>query len=262
MLANPGSDKALFRAAKAFLALDRTDDALGACDLALERGAAPAEFTALREQVTERSALLARRAEEHTERARRAKLMDDALRVAIVARGVWIAPGGADDTHFPKFDTDALPAYAAASVPLRGAPTPWRAPDPIRTPLLFPVVLLYPEHGTSDLIAEFHEDTTVGMHLAAMFPPERRGQLPWDPAGEYVASNLTVLAATRARRVLRVGHKIPLRTVLDEAAKDAPDGQPEHRDGLVLHNGTLTFAVFPQHSAAARTWIAAAKAPK
>ena len=46
---------------------------------------------------------------------------------------------------------------------------------------------------------------------------------------------------------------------MDQAATTPPDGNPEHRDGLVLNNGTLTLAVFPKHSEAERTWVDAAK---
>ncbi|KAI3618519.1 hypothetical protein CBS9595_002882 [Malassezia furfur] len=258
MLVNPRSLKALYRATKAFLALNRLDDARGACDLADEFGGG-ADFAPLRAKVDERAAVLERRAKERTERERRARLLADAVRMACVARGLWLARSTTqDDTHAPHFDPAALPAYASPELPLLGS-TPWRAPDPIRTPLLFPVVLLYPEHGQSDLIAEFHEDTTIGQHLDAMFPEAARGQLPWDTAGAYVAPNLSAIAVTHQGRVLRVGRKLSLREFMDQAATTPADGNPEHRDGLVLNNGTLTLAVFPRHSAAERTWVDAAK---
>lgn len=257
MQVNKHSLKALYRAAKAFLALDRVQDAQGACDLALERDGG-ADFVALRQAVLDRAATLARRDKERAERARRAKLLADALRVACLARGLFLTQDAEqDDTHAPQFDPEALPPSSAMSLPLLGA-TRYEAPDPIRTPLLFPVVLMYPQHNTSDLIAAFHEDTTIGQHLAAMFPPEARGSLPWDRAGEYVADRLSVLAVTHKRRILRVGHKLTLRAFLDLAAQD--HGHPEHRDGLVLHNGQLRLAVFPKGSAVERTWLDAAKA--
>ena len=64
---------------------------------------------------------------------------------------------------------------------------------------------------------------------------------------------------THQGRVLRVGRKLSLREFMDQAATTPPDGNPEHRDGLVLNNGTLTLAVFPKHSEAERTWVDAAK---
>ncbi|WFC97319.1 HSP70/90 co-chaperone [Malassezia yamatoensis] len=261
MIVNPRSLKALYRAIKAFLALDRLQDALGASDLARELGAEK-DFDTLIQKVQDRAAALEKRKKEQAERERRSKAMKEAVRVACLARGLWIEHSSRqDDVHSPHFDPEALPANASLSLPLTDCES-WQAPDPIRTPLLFPVVLMYPEHGTSDLIAEFHEDTTIGQHLDAMFPIEARGSLPWDTAGEYVSKNLSVIAVTHQKRLLRVGHKFSLRTFMDQAAKDPSSGKPEDRDGVVLNNGTISLAVFPKNSQAERTWLDALKAHK
>ena len=120
-------------------------------------------------------------------------------------------------------------------------------------------MLLYPQHNTSDLISEYHEDTPIGMHLDVMFPPEARGSLPWDPQGEYVSSQLSVIARTRKGRLLRVGHKLSLRTLLDQGAQPGAAGQVEDRDGIVMRDGIIDLYVFPKGSSAERTWVAETK---
>ena len=116
-------------------------------------------------------------------------------------------------------------------------------------------MLLYPQHSTSDLISEYQEDTPIGLHLQHMFPPEARGSLPWDTKGEYVAPNLSVIVRTHKGRLLRIGHKLSLREVLDQGAQSPPSGKPEDRDGVVLHDGVLRLYVFPKGSDAERTWV-------
>ncbi|WFD30749.1 HSP70/90 co-chaperone [Malassezia sp. CBS 17886] len=254
---NAGSIKALFRAARAFLALDRIDHAVGCCELGVQKDPGNAEFQRLHARVTERRTQLVRLACERDERARRKKLDEDALTVALLSRGLWIERGQdmADNPSPAHFDAEARPAHASDSVPLSAPQDAWRAPDPIRTPLVLPVTLLYPQHSTSDLIASYHEDTPIGMHLGAMFPPEARGSLPWDPRGEYVARDLSVIAPTRRGRLLRMGHQLSLRDILDQAATDAASGRPEDRDGVALRSGMVHLVVLPRGSVAERTWV-------
>jgi small subunit ribosomal protein S7e len=56
--------------------------------------------------------------------------------------------------------------------------------------LIMPVLILYPEHATSDVVPEFVKDTTFGAHLALMFPPGQSSRQPWDRGevrGRWVA---------------------------------------------------------------------------
>jgi len=261
---NPRSVKALYRACKGFLALGRIADARGAVELALGFEPENAELLRLAEQVEQRAAAIERRDKERAERERRKRLTGEAVHTAFLARGLWIEKSDdpPDNPHPAHFDPEALPPYASDNIPLIDAKEEWRAPDPIRTPLIFPVMLLYPQHNQSDLIAEYQEDTPIGLHLDAMFPPEARGQLPWDPRGEYVSKNLSVIAATHKGRLFRVGHKLSLREVLDQGAQSPPSGKPEDRDGVVLHDGVLRLYVFPKGSDAERTWVERTKRTK
>jgi len=109
--------------------------------------------------------------------------------------------------------------------------------DPKQSTLIFPVHFLYPQHATSDIIPDFHEDTSFGEHLSAMFPPN--GEPPnWDKAGEYVNGRLSIYAGTSKKRLLKIGKKMTLRDVIREAGKDG--------DGLELQGGCLAFIVVPR----------------
>ena len=69
---NPRSVKALYRAARAFLALNRTKDARGCCELALGIDPDNTELIRLQGRVDEHAARLERLEAERTERKRRA----------------------------------------------------------------------------------------------------------------------------------------------------------------------------------------------
>lgn len=129
----------------------------------------------------------------------------------------------------------------------------WMAPDPIRTPIVFPVFFIYPQYAQSDLIEKFHEDTTIGDHLDAMFP--QAGAVGWDERGEYVGPKLSAYTSTKRRRLLKLGRKLTLREVLDQGAKDADPKKGEQRDGVVLRDGLLSIIVLPSKSEAERRWI-------
>lgn len=113
--------------------------------------------------------------------------------------------------------------------------------DPTNSTMIFPVLFMYPQYTTTDLISHFHEDTPFSAHLSAMFPPNAP-QPEWDKKGEYVDGNLVVFGWTRRRRLLKIGKKMKLRDVL-KAAK-AKDGDPV--DGIEMNDGTLSFVVLPK----------------
>lgn len=265
MITNPRSLKALFRAGTAFLALDRTTDALGCCELALQFEPGAPDFVALQAKASERAATIARKEAERKERARRKRVEQEAIQVALLvrcclqSRGLWIADTPADVAdipHVPHFDPEQLPPTSTDAVPLIDPKEPWQAPDPVRTPLIMPVLMLYPQHHESDLIAEYHEDTPLSAHLEVMFPPEARGQLPWDSQGEYVAGRLSVIALTHKGKMLRVAPRLTLRELLDSAA----EGVGAERDGIELRGGAVRLHAFPRGSPAERAWIDETKA--
>lgn len=50
--------------------------------------------------------------------------------------------------------------------------------------MIWPVLLLYPQYGQSDLIQAFRSADMLAEHLAAAFP-EEGPPAPWDTSFEY-----------------------------------------------------------------------------
>lgn len=153
-----------------------------------------------------------------------------------------------DNPNPVHFDPDSIPAASSSTLPLTA--TNWVAPDHVRTPLIFPVFLLYPQHAQSDLISHFHEDTSIGDHLDNMFPSNSPGSscpIPWDQKGDYCSKNLVVYATTHKKRLLRIGRKLTLREIIDQGAKEPEiPGKLDTRDGIVMKDGLISLVVLPK----------------
>ncbi len=263
---NVKSEKAYYRAARALMALDRPTECIDCC----KRGLASAnpenkDIKLLLTKATQRKESQDRTIAERAERERRKQQTQRALMQAFLARGLWIqnSPKPPDNPAQPHFDPENLASTSkiegSGALPLSPASeaTKWQAPDPIRTPLIFPVFFLYPQYAQSDLIATYQEDTPVGAYLDTMFPSAAdAGAAPvaaWDARNEYRAERLQVYAATHKRRLLRLGRKLTLREVIDQGAKDVDKG--EDRDGVVLQDGIISLIVLPKGSEAEKAWI-------
>lgn len=261
---NPASVKAFFRSAKALSALKRYVEAIDCCDHALLHDKDNVEIVKLRAQILKQKIEEDRKEKETAERERRTNETKTALTKAFLARGLWIESTSKppENPNPAQFDPDAISGTDSSStLPLTitnkegeiTANTKWHTPDAIRTPIIFPVVLLYPQYHQSDMVSQFHEDTTLGAHLDMMFP--HPPSLPWDTKGEYVSSNLSILATTHSKRILRIGKGLTLREAMDHCARDADPAKKEERDGMVLQDGILSFIVIPKGSEAEKRWI-------
>lgn len=115
--------------------------------------------------------------------ARAARL--DAVRAAVRARGLVVGPPQFADMR----RTDADP-YVDAEDGSGG-------PDGT---LHWPVLLLYPEYGTSDYLEDVSEDAPVGAVLGAVLPLGDGGPAAappgWDARGEYRCDNVELLLRT------------------------------------------------------------------
>ncbi|KDN53514.1 hypothetical protein K437DRAFT_562 [Tilletiaria anomala UBC 951] len=260
---NPTSEKAFYRAARALLATDKVAEALDCCDHALRANPENKDVKELREKVTKRKNEVERIQAERKERERRKLETDKALNQAFLARGLWIETSSRppDNPARPHFDPDSLSSSSSPSIPLSGPlASSWKAPDAIRTQLIFPVFLLYPQYAQSDLIPEYPEDTPIGLYLDEMFPgpagssTQPTARQPWDERGEYVSAKLQVYATTRQKRLLKIGRKLSLREIIDQGAKDPEKGAD--RDGVMLKDGLVSLIVLPKGSDAEKTWIA------
>lgn len=217
--ANPKSSKAYYRCASALLKLDRLDDAIDCCKHCLEFDTDNQGVQTVLGKAEGIKATKERKEREKEERLRKKKEAEMLLAAAYRERNILVIPNpeGSQNPYSPHFDSE------------------------IPTSLVIPVFFLYPQHATSDVITEFHEDTPFAAHIETMFPPQTSAP-EWDKNGEYMTGNLVVYAMTRRKRLLKVGKKMTLRDVCT-AAKEK---QGDPRDGLELKDGCLTFVVVPK----------------
>lgn len=246
---SPNSPKAFFRAASALLALSRWGDAIDC----IARGKALAsEATEEKQKMWTDLEIKAKKGltniEEKTERERRDKVGKEALRRAIVSRGIIQvnSPSPPDNPNPAAFDDseiNSIPLVQPAEKAVQ-----WY-PPPLEHPIVYPAFLLYPSHSTSDLITRFHEDTTFYDQLECMFPVDGSASsgaawAEWDESHQYYCDNLVVYAETRCKKLLKIGRGLTLRDVFLKAAALPPAGN--QKDGLVMQDGLLSFVVLPK----------------
>ncbi|KAI1796313.1 40S ribosomal protein S7 [Ganoderma leucocontextum] len=219
---NPHSSKAYYRSTMALIALDRYDQALDACDRCLQFDKENKTVKAAREKAAKLKEVKDRKEHERQERIRQEQLKQERLQAAYRERNIIDVPvpdNVAKNSYEPHFDPE----------------------DPSGNTMILPVLFMYPQYTTTDLISHFQEDTPFSAHLNVMFP--RNAPPPeWDKKGEYVDGNLVVLGWTRRRRLLKIGKKMTLR----DACKAAKAKDREPKDGLEMRDGTLTFVVLPK----------------
>ncbi|KAK7695445.1 hypothetical protein QCA50_000081 [Cerrena zonata] len=227
---NPKSSKAYYRSASALVALERLEEALDCCNRCLTFDKDNAGVKTLRERATKLKEAKDKREREKEERLQREREEKLRLRKAFNDRGLVVLAnkaGPAENPYEAHFDPE----------------------DPSGQTMIFPVMFLYPQHATSDMISHFVEDTPFSSHIEAMFPPQAPAPA-WDTNGEYVAGKLVVYAMTYRKRLLKTGKKMTLKDVF-QAGREKP-GDPV--DGLELKDGVLTFVVLPKGDAE-KKWI-------
>jgi len=246
--------KALFRCAKALIALERLDDAQDALQRYHHEGGqkdagVQKVEAALKDKITYRNKIRA----DAKERERRLQESDATLSQAIKSLRLALPKGWSPDTARkacpaeitpPHFDPESSPASSSSKIPL-SKPEQW-SPIPAMTPLIFPIFLLRPlaTPPTRDLILTFHQDVTFGDQLDA-FNAQNAGQAR--SPGEEV-----VYAVTKSGRILKVGRKLTLKKIIEAAAQKLPDGK---MDGLDLVEGwCLEFYIVPKGDEEA-SWI-------
>ena len=161
---------------QACLSLGRAVTAIDFAQLGLE---IEPDNAALAQLVAEASAL--RAVQKKNEAAVRAEAEKrsaalDVLRSAVKERGYRVGP--------PQFADQR-----------RTSADPYL--DPEDGAIHWPVILLYPEYGTSDYLEDVSEGAAVGDILAAVLPSEdgpsaSASPPPWDQRGEYLAHNCDV----------------------------------------------------------------------
>lgn len=188
---NPANVKAYYRSARALLAVDRVEEAhhLTARGLALDP--ANAALAQTERDVSRRAAQLSEKAQQASQRKDLARRRRDLLQTALRARNIATRT----TPHKPSDMQDAR----VELVP---------DPDDPTSSLVFPTVLLYPEHLETDFIKAFGETQTLEEHLGYVFP------LPWDGAGAYTLDGVSCYVETKDGGVLKMGKRVPLLKVL------------------------------------------------
>lgn len=218
--------KAWYRAARALLAVGRTDEADEACaaGLAVDPDNGPLR-TIAREVAAKKEAARKKVAEEERRRLEDAQRRA-ALRAALEARGVRVRSSGRP----PDMGDAKLELVEAGEG--GGEAT-----------LTFPTVLLYPAHYESDFIKAFSERETLMQHFGYVFP------LPWDLEGEYSPNGVECFMETTSGcgGLVRVGKKVALLKVLS-------------MDNVEVVDGVVKIYVVPK--AKAEGWVKEFKAAK
>jgi tetratricopeptide (TPR) repeat protein len=182
--------KALYRSAKALLALSKIAEADDACarGLAVDPENKTLQGVA-REIIKKNEEVAAKRRRELEVEARR-RQEDATLKAALKARGIKTRK------------TAQPPEMEDAKIEL--------VPDPIdpTSTLSFPAVLLYPLHLESDFIKSFNETEVLGDHLSYILP------VPWDKEGAYTPNGVECYMETITGGLVKVGRKVSLLKVL------------------------------------------------
>lgn len=198
---NPANVKALYRSGRALLAVDRVAEADDACARGLALDSANPALLSLARSVADRAAHLevARKAAEARDDAVRQR--EARLRAALRANGIRTRSTGK-----PPQMEDARVQMVQDADGTDGDGS-----------LVFPTVLLYPEHLESDFIKAFGEAESLDQHFGYVFP------LPWDREGVYAADTVECYMETTTGGLVKVGRKVPLLKVLGSGSVEVVD---------------------------------------
>ncbi|TKA61590.1 hypothetical protein B0A55_11923 [Friedmanniomyces simplex] len=196
---NPRNVKAWYRAASACLALDRTAEALDACQGGLKFDSANSALQMLLAKVEKRQAHLAELERVRREREQRIVREQATLRVAFKHRNIM-----ARQTANPPDMEDAAMKLA----------------DPLdaNSTLSFPMILLYPLHAQSDFVKACGEEETVAQHLEYILPT------PWDEKREYSPQSVDCYMETAQGGLIKAGKKLSLLKLLGSGKIEVVDG--------------------------------------
>ncbi|PRT53990.1 Hsp70/Hsp90 co-chaperone CNS1 [Wickerhamiella sorbophila] len=174
---DPKNVKAWYRSSKAFLLLDRSDEAIVCADYGLQCDPGSADLQTIKNSAATRRQKLRDMEEARRLRQEQAELQQKTLNLALASRGFTRA--------FAEADADHRRAAGELKCQLEN-------PNDATSHLSVPALLLYPLSLESDIVEQASETDTVGGLLEMVFtqPP------PWATA-DYRLGNLEVYAQTR-----------------------------------------------------------------
>ncbi|CDS12173.1 hypothetical protein LRAMOSA04368 [Lichtheimia ramosa] len=208
---NPQHTKALYRSARALLALDRVDEAHDCCVHALAVDPENEPVKAIQKKCIARKEQIEAKQRQKEEKERKEQEEKMRLEQAFKDRKI-------------KFDITDKEVREKANIQL----------DPETNTLSWPVFFLYPEYKESDYIQSFNETNTFMDHLEMMFEQPA----PWDQRGDYTPDNLEVYFENNQKLntgIIKIGKKLPLGKILS-------------LDQYVVTNGVPSFIILPKNS--------------
>ncbi|KAJ1949163.1 HSP70/90 co-chaperone [Linderina pennispora] len=185
----PKSTKALFRSAKACLALGKYEEALECCKWGLGIDETNREIAVLQKQVEKTKAEHERKIKEKEERERKLAEKRQKLKQAIEIRKLQF-----DTTRKLKpEDSDSDSDSDEEKAKKKPAPYAWEndsgrqvSLDEESGHLFWPVFFLYPEFKESDFVQDFDEALTIGDMLGEVLAQSP----PWDTEHKYTIDNV------------------------------------------------------------------------
>jgi len=189
--------KAWFRSAKAFLGLDKPDEAAVCCERGLELG--PNEhLDSLLRQAHARQARLAELKQAEERRKEEKLTAERTLKLALGARNIR-----SKYTITNHDSTNPGDLHAKLESPLDASST-----------LIIPVLVLYPLSMESDILQEVDETVTISTILDQVLatPP------PWADPREYNPASVDVYAQTESGGLAKIGGKTSLGKALGAAS--------------------------------------------
>ncbi|CAL1285843.1 unnamed protein product [Larinioides sclopetarius] len=167
----PDHSKALHRGALCCFQLQEWSDCIAWCDEGLNVSPDDKTLVELKNKAEEEKKIAQRNKRKALVLETKRKKELEEVKSAIQERGICLA-----EDNIAECERPIHPALTDAMVHLSAGRLVW------------PVIFIYPEYGTTDYIKEFSEDSRFVDHLNIMFDP---GNLPeWDTNHEYIAENL------------------------------------------------------------------------
>ncbi len=187
---NPRNIKALYRSARALVAVNRITEADDACARGLEIDPTNKPLLALANDIIAAAKAETARRDREDDRLSKDRRRETLLKTALQARGIRTR------------STGRPPDMEDAKIKL--------SPDDLdpESALVIPTLLLYPCHLESDFIKAFNERESLDQHFGYVFP------LPWDRVGEYSSGGVECYVETVSGGLVKVGKKVPLLKVL------------------------------------------------
>ncbi|KAJ2689208.1 HSP70/90 co-chaperone [Coemansia spiralis] len=226
----PNTVKALFRSAKACVALEKFEEAKECCKWGLNIEPQNKELAAMQTQVEEAVARHERRAREREERGRQKELAREQLKQAIEIRSELV------------FDTSSDKKKRSEDTPVS---YPWENDSERQVELdrdsghlLWPVFFLYPESKESDFVEKFDESLTLRDMLTEVLAEPPR----WDSRQQpkYTLDNIDTYFLSRPVGGFDEDER------LVKVSMDARLGVILNNEKYVIRDGIPSFIVLPR----------------